>query len=983
MGESNHDGEIKNSRNVNSCNSCPKLLDTVWKWAYQVLNQKRTIFNCMKFQHLRLAIAALVSFHFSIFAATVHYVDANGTNPVSPYTSWATAATNIQDAVNFAGGGTVLVTNGIYQYGSYSANGNNRVYVFNNQTVQSVNGPAVTTILGYQVPGTTNGSTAIRCVYLSTGSVLSGFTLTNGAAQNNGGGMMLESQCVISNCIITGNAAAVGAGVYSLNQSSSNILVNSLILGNIALSGGSGGGAFGCKLINCVLSGNKCGYRGAAAEGCTLINCTVVTNIGQADGIDGCNLKNCISYYNFPDNGESSGDGTSFSNCCVATIPTFNSANNFTNPPAFVNLASGDYHLSPASPCINAGNNTFVTVSNDLDGNPRIVAGTVDIGAYEFQSPIHYVSISNTAPVSPFTNWITAATNIQDAIDAASAGDFVIVSNGTYNAGGRIVYGSETNRVVLTNAVTLMSVNGPTNTLIVGGIQMRCIYVGSNSILSGFTLTNGHGRTIGDVTNEQSGGGAWCEAGGVISNCIVTGSSAGGGANGYGNGIYGGVIWNSIITNNNSGYVGVRGGGVAFATIFNCTILTNHGSSGSGAYSCSLSNCTVAKNVSNAGFGAGVSYCFVNNSIICSNQGYYFGGGADSSTLTNCKIFANFAFQGGGASSSTLNNCVVVANTASSSGGGAYFSTLNNCVISNNSAQFGGGIYFGTVNNSLISSNRASSGGGAYSNILNNCILQNNFAGNTGGGAFNSALVNCAVVSNAAPIPAPAPTGGGVTGGSLNNCILYYNSGAGGSNFLGNVAINYCCTTPLPTNGVGNITNAPLFVNVTNDFHLQSNSPCINAGNNSYITNTTDFDGNPRIVGGTVDIGAYEYQTPSSILSYAWAQQYGLPTDGSADYLDSDGDGMNNWQEWKAGTIPTNAASVLKLSSPSNSVSGVTVTWQSVGGVTYYLQSSTNLAAQPAFFSIQSNILGQAGSTSYTDTTATNGGPYFYRVGVQ
>jgi hypothetical protein len=112
-------------------------------------------------------------------------------------------------------------------------------------------------------------------------------------------------------------------------------------------------------------------------------------------------------------------------------------------------------------------------------------------------------------------------------------------------------------------------------------------------------------------------------------------------------------------------------------------------------------------------------------------------------------------------------------------------------------------------------------------------------------------------------------------------------------------------------------------------------------------------------------------------------QQYGLLTDGSADFVDTDGDGMNNWQEWIAGTNPTNAASVLKLESPSNSVTGVTVMWQSVDTRTYYLQSSTNLSAQPAFTSIQSNLVGQAGSTSYTDTTATNGGPYFYRVGVQ
>jgi len=92
---------------------------------------------------------------------------------------------------------------------------------------------------------------------------------------------------------------------------------------------------------------------------------------------------------------------------------------------------------------------------------------------------------------------------------------------------------------------------------------------------------------------------------------------------------------------------------------------------------------------------------------------------------------------------------------------------------------------------------------------------------------------------------------------------------------------------------------------------------------------------------------------------------------------------MKNWQEWKAGTDPTSAASVLKVSSVSNSVSGMTVTWQSVGGVTYSLLRSSALSSPPAFSVIQSNLTGQSGTTSCTDTNATNAGPYFYRVGVQ
>lgn len=87
-------------------------------------------------------------------------------------------------------------------------------------------------------------------------------------------------------------------------------------------------------------------------------------------------------------------------------------------------------------------------------------------------------------------------------------------------------------------------------------------------------------------------------------------------------------------------------------------------------------------------------------------------------------------------------------------------------------------------------------------------------------------------------------------------------------------------------------------------------------------------------------------------------------------------------REWVAGTDPTDATSLLQMTSlmTTNNAPGVVVIWQSVGGVTYYLQRSTNL---PAFTSIQSNLVGQVGSTSYNDPTATNGATYFYRVGEQ
>lgn len=537
-----------------------------------------------------------------------------------------------------------------------------------------------------------------------------------------------------------------------------------------------------------------------------------------------------------------------------------------------------------------------------------------------------YVALTSTNPMPPYLDWSTAATNIQDAVDAAVAGDSVLVSNGVYNTGGRIVYGSTSNRVVVNKAVMVQSMNGPAATTIDGFLGSplgtfhpgRCVYLTNGASLVGFALTNGGSGTSGDTVLNQSGGGTWCESSSaVISNCVLAGNSA-----------------------------TTYGGGAFRGTLFDCVLTNNGGGFGGGAASNTLIDCTLAHNVAN-------------------RQNLNAGGGAAYCTLSNCLVVGNVCNEGNG-------------------GGGAYFSSLTGCIVSNNVASFrnGGGVCFGVVNDSLICSNSASAGGGACSNVLNNCILWNNFSSRGGGGgALGSVLFNCTVVSNLT-----APTAlltAGVYGGIASNSIVYYN---GASNFLSTMPIYYCCVPNLPTNGLGNITNPPLFINLAGaDFHLQSTSPCINSGNNSGVGSTIDFDGNPRIVGGTVDMGAYEYQTPTSVISYAWLQQYGLPTDGSVDFADLDGTTFNVYQDWIAGLNPTNSASVLAMQIPviNTNSTGLTLSWLSVNNRTYYLQRATNLVVQPAFSTIQSNISGQIGTTSFIDSTATNGGPYFYRVGVQ
>ena len=100
------------------------------------------------------------------------------------------------------------------------------------------------------------------------------------------------------------------------------------------------------------------------------------------------------------------------------------------------------------------------------------------------------------------------------------------------------------------------------------------------------------------------------------------------------------------------------------------------------------------------------------------------------------------------------------------------------------------------------------------------------------------------------------------------------------------------------------------------------------------------------------------------------------------DSSDPDGDGLNNWQEWRSGTDPTNAVSALRLLAPVTGGTDVTMTWQSVAGVNYLLERSANLAPTAGFTSLATNIPGQIGTTSYADTNAAGAELFFYRVGV-
>jgi hypothetical protein len=566
-----------------------------------------------------------------------------------------------------------------------------------------------------------------------------------------------------------------------------------------------------------------------------------------------------------------------------------------------------------------------------------------------------YVDVNSATPATPYTNWSTAAAVIQDAVDAANPGDEVLVTNGIYATGGSVAFGGIiTNRVLVDKPLNLQSVNGATVTTIVGyqipgtfyGDQaIRGVYLTNGASIDGFTISNGSSRFGVDFSKleENQGGGIYCASTNErVSNCIISGNTT----DYEGAGTFGGTYNNCVISNNWLYYQSVDGGGACSAVLNNCMISQNYGIRGGGA-----------------------SQSILNNCMVQGNTAFEAGGGTSESQLTACRLIGNSvtnsmppAFGGGGSYASTLFQCLVLQNLSASYGGGSYKDFIYGCrIISNSASSLGGGTASSVVNNSLIFGNSASSGGGALSGTLNNCTVVGNSAAQSEGGTGVDAMNNCIVYGNFAP-------------NSTSNYYAFSSS-----------SIKFCCTAPLPivsANFIGNISTQPLFINAAaGDFHFQPDSPCINAGNNAYVTNTADLDGNPRIVGGTVDIGAYEFQSPTSVISYAWLEQYGFPIDGSADFTDPDHDGMNNYQEWIAGTDPTNAASVLKMQTPSNSPPGVAVSWLSVPDRNYAVFRSTNLATT-AFITLAANIPGQTNTTSYLDTNTVGVAPFFYRVGV-
>jgi parallel beta-helix repeat protein len=288
------------------------------------------------------------------------------------------------------------------------------------------------------------------------------------------------------------------------------------------------------------------------------------------------------------------------------------------------------------------------------------------------------------------------------------------------------------------------------------------------------------------------------------------------------------------------------------------------------------------RHASNSGVACSASYPTISDCIIKNNVGNGISLDDSSATISGCVIENNHGgLTGGGIycwqSAPTITNCTISNNSVDEFLGGGIFMmnssspTITGCLIANNAAGAsygqGGGIYIGvnsnpTITNCIISNNSAAEGGGIYCDYSNpefvNCTISANTATNYGGGIYS-----IDPGTDNGPIVINTILWGDTAGGIPNEIYLYFDA---------SIDVTYSNIQGGLT-GTGNISSDPLFVDPAyRDFHLQSSSPCIDAGNNDAPhLPVLDFEGDARSVDDPntpdtgngippiVDVGADEF----------------------------------------------------------------------------------------------------------------------------
>jgi len=299
------------------------------------------------------------------------------------------------------------------------------------------------------------------------------------------------------------------------------------------------------------------------------------------------------------------------------------------------------------------------------------------------------------------------------------------------------------------------------------------------------------------------------------------------------------------------------------------------------------------------GYGNGPTTITVNGQTPHQSEGAGWHNVAGSPTVSHLLVTGNAVYgsgNGGGWYNNlnahlTLTHSVIHGNEAGFSGGGLHAGNssdviLRNVTISDNSAFLGGGASIeggsSAFTDVAFSGNTANGGGGIRnmraSLALANVLISGNKADGNGGGMYNddasSILTNVTISGNTAiqgsamyctGLFVPPPT-------VIRNSIIW-----GNNSTIFNPFLLPSVSHSILQEGTGDATNIvgvdPGFIDAPEDieapfthgdYRLQASSPAIDAGNNADYTGdlATDMDltGNPRLMDGTIDMGAYEFK---------------------------------------------------------------------------------------------------------------------------
>lgn len=526
------------------------------------------------------------------------------------------------------------------------------------------------------------------------------------------------------------------------------------------------------------------------------------------------------------------------------------------------------------------------------------------------------------------TNLGTGAGSLPNAIAQAAAGDII-----TFNlalSGQPIVLSTA---VTINKAVTIQG-QGADKTLITGAGTDRLLNVTSANpvTITGVTLSNGL------TTSTSTNGGAILNTGKLVldSDAFSQNQVLGPGSEGAAIASTGAGASLTITHCTFTGGFATGGGGVLFndsastATIDNSSLQGNRASAnGSGIDNkgtLTISNTVLSQDIAAAGGNLGGA---INNQV-----------GA-TLTLVGSTLFGNAAIQGGGAlnndGTATIVNTSIIANLVlmdGGPGGGAIRNTgtlsiFNSTITAN-----------GDASASATSSGNLSNGGGTV--LLHNSVIAE---GTTGNGA--SPDINGAV----------SPLSANNFVGAADAALTGISNGVN-ANQIGTVANPIFDLLGPPTgNGGSTINRAPL-----------PGSPLINTGQNTLIPPGANLDQRsfPRIIGGTVDIGAVEFQPPQTTTSLALPAN---PTPGAA--LTATVSGPTPDSAKPSGTVSFFQGGTL--------MGGVLVGGTLIGNATLDATGKATLALSPGSFHFTAvfngnPVLGLLGSTS-TQVAALVGTP--------